>query len=223
MPNGWMIYDGMWQTKFKFYPLDKATEARDGYIPAMAVFEIMDESVKQDFGDPNFDWRTAFRGKDEHGFHQHKEPSLAGSSPKKKKDEEPRSTFVEDLLKNELKAVKKKGSTKKPKNKKTQQTATRESRVTEGWSFSTKKPRHGPLAKCQGCEKNIKRDEERLKHKAVLKKNHKHPTIRYFHMNAACVKKAGLQYVEMFQDKKWPQLKVRQIQWDLEEGEEDST
>ena len=58
MPNGWMIYDGMWQTKFKFYPLDKATEAREGYIPAMAVFEIMDESVKQDFGDPNFDWRT---------------------------------------------------------------------------------------------------------------------------------------------------------------------
>ena len=36
-------------------------------------------------------------------------------------------------------------------------------------------------------------------------------------MNTACVKKAGLQYVEKFRDKKWSQYKVRQIQWDLEE------
>ena len=133
-------------------------------------------------------------------------------------------TFLKQLLKqakdarSEDKNKKQGGETKKsqpPPEQKDQ----RVSRTPNGWSYSAKKSRTGPLATCRGCQKAIKRDDERLKHKAILKEN-EHPTIRFFHLNAACVKKAGSPHVDQFLNKKWTNIKVRDVQFQLEKDED---
>ena len=223
MPNGWMIYDGRDQIKFSFFPLDKATEARGNYIPSMSVFEVMDESVEENFKNPDFDWRTTFRGKEEHGFGQKNDPIKKNTTKQNKNEQGKVDAFLKQLLKQANAARKEAKSNEKGHKKKTSQPPPdkrdqRVSRTPNGWSYSTKKPRTGPLATCKGCKKAIKRDDERIKHKAILK-NNEHPTICFFHLKVACVKKAGSPYVDQFLNKKWTNIKVRDVQFQLEKDD----
>ena len=198
--------------------------------PLLSCFFVLvnnvDESVKENFKNPDFDWRTCFQGTEEHGFGQKMSSAKKTAATMSQKAEGKVDTFLKQLMKqakvarSEDKNKKKGGETKKSQPP-PEQKDKRDSRTPNGWSYSAKKPRTGPLATCGGCEKAIKRDDERLKHKAILKKN-EHPTIRFFHLRAACVKKAGSSHVGQFVNKKWTNIKVRDVQFQMEKEDDDS-
>ena len=210
MPNGWMTYDGMLYPHFRFHPLDKWSEAMRGYKLSVAMFEVLDSSVEEDFGNPNIDWTTCFDGREECGFGTEETIEQENKKPKAKKlkttntketGKKPKD-FLDKLLKEDL---------KKP----VQKTA-RESRISSGWSYSGRKKRSGPLAKCTGCRKTISREDHRLRHRVKLKKNHQHATVCQFHIKSECIWKAGIIHVKPFLEKKWSQALVKVVRDELE-------
>ena len=222
MPKGWMHNDGIDRPMFTFYDLEDIVEACRGRLPALTMFEVLDDSDTREFLDPNHDWRDTFVGTaavtgftGTPNFQNDKGNSNSVMDDKGGDDGgRGRSQFATPrALLQSLKAHISQGTqssrqtkaetTTKRKAKADKKQDRRKSRKMMGWSIPASSPKRGPLPTCKGCGQKIERHEHRVRHKFESEKD---PTIKpiwQYHLKSSCLLNMSGEHMSSFLAKKF--------------------
>ena len=206
-PDSWLQCDGMRQTprRIKLYPLNQDNyEFMKGHSLNFVLYEVIDSTVEQDFGNSEFDFSTAICT-DPNG---NTTPELIAQGLSQ--------TSKDAGALHKKYQAKEKTKEEKNKNKREKTTQRATSRIPRGFSIRAQNQTRGTRPIWKGCGKKIEYDDLCIRNSYMAKNHHQHMTIDQFHGQKDCLKKMAKKHLTAFKNKKWSHKGVSELMKQME-------
>ena len=206
-PDSWLQCDGMRQTprRIKLYPLNQDNyEFMKGHSLNFVLYEVIDSTVEQDFGNSEFDFSTAICTDP----NDNTTPELIAQGLSQ--------TSKDAGALHKKYQAKEKTEEEKNKNKKEKTTQRATGRIPRGFSIRAQNQTRGTRPICKGCGKKIEYDDLCIRNSYMAKNHHQHMTIDQFHGQKDCLKKMAKKHLTAFKNKKWSHKGVSELMKQME-------
>ena len=206
------------------------------------TYEVLDIGETKIFGDPQFDWSSAFGAggsnyfpskavdgnvsDDEIVTEMEAESTMEDDSDEDRPISEQLRKLSQELVGKE-KSSRPSSKKKTPTTMKTQPTRKNKTsprtsnRISIGFSLRQQVQARGPNPVCRACKKPIEKNVKCLRHCFKERPSHKYNPADQFHCYLKCVRKIREKYLAGFLAKKWTDKEVLKIAAEIEREKSD--